>query len=123
MKSSKLGDDFLNWTRRAGRSLEREEAMRRVIHSIPFGKVSTYAHVAAAAGYPGYHRQVAQLLRREGHTLPWQRVVGAAGEIKTKGESHVTQRHLLEAEGVRFQGERVDMNACEYAFRMWEVWE
>lgn len=97
--------------------------MRRVIHSIPPGKVSTYAHVAAAAGYPGYHRQVAQLLRREGHLLPWQRVVGAGGEIKTRGESNLTQRHLLEAEGVSFRGERVDMADCEYAFRMWEVWE
>src|SRR5690606_18114843 len=123
MKRSKHGDDFLNWTRRAGRSLEREEAMRRVIHSIPYGKVSTYSHVAAAAGYPGYHRQVAQLLRREGHTLPWQRVVGAGGEIKTRGESSFTQRHLLEYEGVSFRGESVDMDACEYAFRMWEVWE
>lgn len=97
--------------------------MRRVIHSIPPGKVSTYARVAAAAGYPGYHRQVAQLLRREGHTLPWQRVVGAGGEVKTRGESNVTQRHLLECEGAMFQGARVDMAACEYIFRTWEIWE
>lgn len=123
MRRHEQGSDFLNWTKRAGRSLEREEAMRRTIRSIPYGMVSTYAHVAAAAGYPGYHRQVAQLLRREGHLLPWQRVVGAGGEIKTRGESHITQGHLLEAEGVPFRGDRVDMAACEYAFRMWEVWE
>ena len=34
------------------------------IRSIPRGKVATYSQVAAAAGYPLYHRQVAQLLRR-----------------------------------------------------------
>ncbi|MDZ7640325.1 MAG: MGMT family protein [Bryobacterales bacterium] len=123
MPTPKPGEGFLNWTRRAGRSLEREEAMRRVILSIPPGRVSTYARVAAAAGYPGYHRQVVQLLRREGHTLPWQRVVGAGGEIKTRAESNLTQRYLLEQEGASFRGERVDMEACEYVFRPWEIWE
>jgi methylated-DNA-protein-cysteine methyltransferase related protein len=31
---------------------ERDEAFRRIIFSIPAGKVSTYGRVAAAAGYP-----------------------------------------------------------------------
>lgn len=122
MRKKKQGHDFLDWTRRAGRNLEREEAMRRVIEAIPPGKVSTYGHVAAAAGYPGYHRQVVQLLRREGHLLPWQRVVGAGGEIKTRGDSHITQRHLLEQEGAIFKGNRVDMERSEYQFRTWEIW-
>ena len=57
---------------------ERDASFRRVIHSIPKGKVSTYGRIAEAAGYPFYHRAVAQLLRRETLTaLPWQRVVGA----------------------------------------------
>lgn len=115
--------DFLTYAKRAGRSLEREEAMRRIILSIPRGRVSTYAKVAAAAGYPGYHRQVVQLLRREGDVLPWQRVVGAGGEIKTRAEHEHTQRRLLELEGVLFRGQRVDMDACEHHFRTWEIWE
>lgn len=115
--------DFLSFAKRAGRNLEREDAMRRVIQSIPPGRVSTYARVAAAAGYPGYHRQVVQLLRREGDVLPWQRVVGAGGEIKTRAEHQHTQRHLLELEGVQFRGERVDMPACEHQFRPWEIWD
>ncbi len=122
MKPS-VPDNFLSWTRRACRSLERDDAMRRVIHSIPRGKVSTYARVAAAAGYPGYHRQVVQLLRRDGDALPWQRVVGAGGEIKTREQHGDVQRGILESEGVTFRGERVDMENCEYQFRTWEIWE
>ena len=42
---------------------QRDFAFRRMILSIPAGKVSTYGRVAAAAGYPQYHRAVAKLLR------------------------------------------------------------
>src|SRR5579859_7172104 len=57
---------------------DRDRAFRRMILSIPPGKVSTYGQVAAAAGYPMYHRAVARLLRTElPDQLPWHRVVGA----------------------------------------------
>jgi len=36
-----------------------------MILSIPPGKVSTYGGVAAAAGYPRYHRAVAWVLRSQ----------------------------------------------------------
>jgi methylated-DNA-protein-cysteine methyltransferase related protein len=44
---------------------QRDYAFRRMILSIPPGKVSTYGAVAAAAGYPRYHRAVARLLRAD----------------------------------------------------------
>ena len=44
-------------------------AFRRIILSIPAGKVSTYGRVAAAAGYPLYHRAVARLLRTDPPTI------------------------------------------------------
>ena len=71
--------------RRAPKSLTRDEAFRRAIRSIPKGKVATYGQVAAAAGYPLYHRHVAQLLQKSGGTLPWQRVVGAGGAMRATG--------------------------------------
>jgi methylated-DNA-protein-cysteine methyltransferase related protein len=85
------------------------------IRSIPRGKVSTYGAIARAAGLPGMARQVAQVLHR-GFGLPWQRVLGAGGEIKLRGDSAIEQRLRLEAEGVRFRGRRVDMKQCEYRF-------
>src|SRR5215468_11958351 len=89
--------DFL---RKAPPSEARDEAFRKAIRSIPRGKVATYGQVAAAAGYPLYHRHVAQLLQRSGGRLPWQRVVGSGGEIKLKYEAAMEQRMRLEMEGV-----------------------
>jgi methylated-DNA-protein-cysteine methyltransferase related protein len=95
----------------AGNRLRIEKAIR----AIPRGKVSTYGAVARAAGLPGAARQVAVVLR-QGFGLPWQRVLGAGGEIKLRGDSAMEQRFRLEAEGVRFRGRRVDMKAHEFKF-------
>src|SRR6202040_1658320 len=89
-----------------------EAAIRR----IPKGKVSTYGGVARAAGLPGAARQVAKVLQR-GFELPWQRVLGAGGKIRLRGDSAIEQRLRLEAEGVRFRGRRGDMRVHEFKFR------
>jgi methylated-DNA-protein-cysteine methyltransferase-like protein len=102
-----------------GAKLDRSATMRMkieaTIRSIPQGKVSTYGAVAEAAGFPGRARQVARVLRR-GFNLPWQRVLGAGGQIKCTGEYALEQRFRLEAEGVRFRGRKVDMKAHEFKF-------
>jgi methylated-DNA-protein-cysteine methyltransferase related protein len=87
--------------------------IERVIRAIPRGKVSTYGGIARMAGYPGAARMVARILRR-GFGLPWQRVLGAGGQIKLTGDSAIEQRLRLEAEGAAFRGRRVDMKACEW---------
>ena len=87
--------------------------IERTIRAIPRGKVSTYGAVAKIAGYPGAARLVARVLRR-GFGLPWQRVLGAGGQIKLTGDSAIEQRLRLEAEGVRFRGRKVDMKTCEW---------
>jgi methylated-DNA-protein-cysteine methyltransferase-like protein len=102
---------------------ERDAAFRKVIFSIPRGKVSTYGRVAEAAGYPLYHRSVARLLRRETMTaLPWQRIVGSGGEIRLKGEFADEQRLRLRMEGIRFEGERINMKTYQHGLRSWEIW-
>jgi methylated-DNA-protein-cysteine methyltransferase-like protein len=89
----------------------REAAFRRVILSIPKGKVATYGQVAEAAGYPRYHRAVARMLRTAPtNQLPWQRVVGAGGEIKLPLEAGAEQRLRLRMEGVTFRGKRVNLD-------------
>jgi methylated-DNA-protein-cysteine methyltransferase-like protein len=99
----------------------RDTAIRRVILSIPKGKVATYGAVAAAAGYPLYHRAVARLLRTDPpNRLPWQRVVGAGGAIKLPGQAGAEQRLRLKLEGVTFSGKRVNLALHEHQFRMWE---
>lgn len=109
---------------RAPKDARRDAAFRKVIRQIPRGKVATYGQVAAAAGYPFYHRQVAQLLRSAPlGSLPWQRVLGSGGAIKLHGEAALEQRIRLEMEGVRFRGKCVDMDAHQHRFRPWETEE
>jgi methylated-DNA-protein-cysteine methyltransferase-like protein len=91
--------------------------IERAIRAIPRGKVSTYGGVARAAGMPGAARLVARVLRRS-FGLPWQRVLGAGGAIKLTGDSAIEQRLLLQAEGVRFRGRKVDMKAHEFNGRL-----
>jgi methylated-DNA-protein-cysteine methyltransferase-like protein len=76
------------------------EVLRR-IRSIPEGRVTTYGDVSPGA--PRYAGTV--LASCDAPDVPWQRVVRADGSL-AKGER---QRRLLEAEGVPFVGNRVDM--------------
>jgi methylated-DNA-protein-cysteine methyltransferase-like protein len=85
------------------------------IRRIPRGRVSTYGAIAKAAGYPRCARHVGRVLKQVGG-LPWQRVLGSAGRISLRGESALEQRFLLQSEGVRFKGRRVDMRAFEHQF-------
>jgi methylated-DNA-protein-cysteine methyltransferase related protein len=105
---------------RAPKSEQRDAAIRKAVRQIPRGKVATYAQVAAAAGYPLYHRQVVQVLRKSGSSLPWQRVVGAGGHIRLPHEAALEQRTRLEMEGVKFRGKRIVMEEHQHAFRTWE---
>ena len=102
---------------------QRDHAFQRMILSIPAGKVSTYGAVAAAAGYPRYHRAVAKLLRNgPADRLPWHRVLGAGGHIKLHGDGAREQRARLQMEGVAFLGKRVDMQRHQHLLRPWEVY-
>jgi methylated-DNA-protein-cysteine methyltransferase-like protein len=80
---------------------ERAEAVLRRVRSVPEGRVTTYGDLS-----PGAPRFAGTVLS-ECHDpdIPWQRIVRADGSL-AKGER---QRRLLEAEGVPFRGDRVDM--------------
>ena len=101
---------------------EREDAFRRAVRSVPVGKVSTYARVAEAAGYPLHHRSVAKLLRKDTLTsLPWQRVVGSRGELRLKGEFADEQRSRLRLEGVEVDSTGVDLARFQHQLTPWEI--
>jgi methylated-DNA-protein-cysteine methyltransferase related protein len=91
------------------------EKIIATIRKIPNGKVSTYGAVAKAAGFPRGARQVVAALRGAVN-LPWQRVLGAGGEIKLRGDYAFEQRFRLESEGVTFRGRKVDMKQHEQKF-------
>ncbi|MGC2289725.1 MAG: MGMT family protein [Thermoplasmata archaeon] len=82
--------------------------LRRVISSVPKGKVITYGQVAAAGGIPGGARVTVRALQ-SGEGIPWHRVVGAGGRIALSGDGGREQRLRLILEGVTFRGARVRM--------------
>ena len=97
----------------------RDQAFAETIRSIPRGKVASYGQVAAAAGYPRYHRAVARFLKAAiPGELPWQRVLGAGGEIKLVGRAAAEQKLRLRMEGVAFLGKHVDLKLHQHAFEM-----
>jgi methylated-DNA-protein-cysteine methyltransferase-like protein len=77
-----------------------------VIRRIPTGRVATYGQVAELAGLAGHARQVGYALHALplSSAVPWHRVVNAAGGVSPRAVpgAELTQRQLLEAEGVGF---------------------
>lgn len=56
-----------------------------VVCQIPFGKVTSYVHIARLIGMPSHARHVGQALKFLGPdtNVPWQRVVSASGKISS----------------------------------------
>jgi methylated-DNA-protein-cysteine methyltransferase related protein len=83
-------------TRRARRVLE-------LVKDVPEGFVRTYGDLEPGA--PRFAGSV--LAASHDPDIPWHRIVRADGSL-ARGER---QRRLLEAEGVPFRGDRVDLRA------------
>ena len=95
----------------AGSSYERIYA---VVRKIPRGRVASYGQVARLAGLPGRARQVGYAMHAlpAGTSVPWHRVVNAAGKVSRRRipGAELTQRILLEREGVEFgAGRRIPL--------------
>jgi methylated-DNA-protein-cysteine methyltransferase-like protein len=75
-----------------------EDAVLGVIRALGRGEVVTYGEVADQAGFPGAARAVGTVLRNCDGEIPWWRVVGAGGSIRTP--PRVRQAELLGEEGV-----------------------
>jgi methylated-DNA-protein-cysteine methyltransferase-like protein len=82
-----------------------EDAVLEVICSLRHGEIVTYGEVADQAGFPGAARAVGTVLRNCDSHVPWWRVVGAGGVIRTP--SRVRQADLLRGEGIAVVGGRI----------------
>lgn len=86
------------------------------VKKIPKGKVATYGQVALLAGNGKMSRAVGNALHHnpDPENIPCYRVVNAKGELAGEfafGGCGV-QRKLLEADGIVFIGDRVDLEQC-----------
>lgn len=90
----------------------------KVVSSVPRGFVTTYGAVAAACGNPRMARQVGYALHVNPRPdeIPCYRVVfkdGCLSKAFAFGGINA-QRALLEADGVKFIGDKVDMSIGVY---------
>jgi methylated-DNA-protein-cysteine methyltransferase related protein len=86
------------------------------VQKVPYGRCTTYGHIAALAGQPQRPRQVGTCLRRlpapgdastpsaifNNETVPWQRVINARGAISARGDGGLGARR--QAEKLRLEG-------------------
>ncbi len=90
------------------------ERIYAMVRQIPPGRVATYGQIAALVG--GCSAQMigfALAALKEGHDVPWQRVINRMGKISPHGFGYgsALQRELLESEGVVFNLEgQVDLD-------------
>ncbi|KAF2244103.1 DNA binding methylated-DNA--cysteine S-methyltransferase [Trematosphaeria pertusa] len=91
-------------------------AVYEAIQEIPYGKVTSYGHIARLLGKPQCPRQVGVCLKHlpspstdpskksptwHSDNVPWQRVINAKGGISPRGPSGASrQAAVLRAEGV-----------------------
>ncbi|KAL6855600.1 Alkyltransferase-like protein 1 [Amphichorda felina] len=88
------------------------------VQEIPYGKVTTYGHIAALVGTPQRPRQVGVCLKHlpsdpstsrfHNGNVPWQRVINAKGIISPRSQPSGAQN---QAEALRAEGVRVTANA------------
>jgi methylated-DNA-protein-cysteine methyltransferase-like protein len=94
------------------------QAIYLVIHSIPRGKVATYGQIAAIASLPGKARMVGKILSRlpQGSSIPWHRVINAAGKISLPegSDAYEEQKSRLEQEDIEFCGVKIKLKTFQW---------
>jgi methylated-DNA-protein-cysteine methyltransferase-like protein len=89
------------------------ERIWKTVRRIPKGRVATYGQIARVAGLRSHARLVGYALHSlpPGFPVPWHRVINAKGRISLpeRNRHRQLQRKLLEAEGIRFKRDRIDL--------------
>ena len=91
------------------------DRISEVVRRIPPGRVATYGQVARLAGLPGRARLAGYAMHSlpVGTSVPWHRVINGLGRVSRRRQpgGELTQRMLLEREGVRFgPSGRIDLD-------------
>ena len=92
---------------------EQVELVRRLVGSIPAGRVATYGDIASAAQLSS-PRIVGWIMRTDSSDLPWHRVITASG----RPAAHLVTRQLelLRAEGVLAKDGRINLAQARHEF-------
>src|SRR4051812_38012111 len=95
------------------RGMSFNEKVWALTARVPRGKVATYGEIARALGTQAY-RAVGNALNRNPYApqVPCHRVVGSDGALTGFASGVEKKRQLLAREGVKFQGQKVDLAHC-----------
>lgn len=85
----------------------------KLVRRIPRGRVATYGQLSLMIARRLTPVGIGWAIRAA-DDIPWHRVVNARGGISTDNEHPGLQRSMLEAEGVAFDGEVVDLAKCQW---------
>lgn len=84
-----------------------------IVGSIPRGRCCAYGTLGKALRNPVSGLLIGRWMAQAPDGVPWWRVVGMQGQLwidKRGAQFGAEQRTRLEQEGVRFEGDRVDMS-------------
>lgn len=94
-----------------------------LVRQIPSGSVATYGQLSKIVPQPAdisvedyqtsASRWVGLAMAACPDDVPWQRVINSQGKISPRPEAG-RQKKLLEAEGVLFQNEKIDLNQFQW---------
>lgn len=94
------------------------ENVYRILRTVPRGKVVTYGQLARLAGSSRAARAVGMLMATndDAPCTPCHRVVASDGSLHgySAGDGLPTKKMMLLEEGVKFRGDRVDLNASQW---------
>ena len=76
------------------------ELVRRIVASIPPGRVMAYRDIAQLLPHGG-PRTVGQIMKRDSHDLPWWRVVNASGRPAPGAEAAAKKQYRAEGTPIK----------------------
>jgi len=95
------------------------ERVYEIAKQIPAGKVATYGQIARMAGKPKAARAVGVFMKTIPFApiVPCHRVVAGNGKLQgySAGKGIETKRDMLVAEGVSFNGDRVNLSESRWS--------
>lgn len=95
-----------------------KEKVYEITNKIPKGKVATYGQIAKLAGSPNAARAVGMCMKTNPNApeTPCHRVVASDGSLTgySGKDGVIGKRKMLEKEGVRFVGDKVDLKKSQW---------
>jgi len=84
-----------------------------IIRKIPYGRVSTYAAVARAIGYPRAARAVGNALNKNPYAphVPCHRIVKSNGDVGGFARGQKAKENMLKQEGIKIKQGKI-FNFC-----------